>query len=86
MPHCDNCKTDVPSTSLYKDMDNNELLCATCADSRPIVQLPQGTFLGRDFDYDVSYSRKEGIKAFARLGKATISLHVPQEELVKVVG
>lgn len=87
MPHCEGCQAPVDSEKLHKDVNTDELLCGPCADQRPIVQLPLGkTILGRDFDYDFSYSKKEGIKASARLGTATLSLHVPQEELTKVIG
>jgi hypothetical protein len=48
--------------------------------------VPPDTILGRDFDYDFSYSKKDGIKAEARLGKASLKLHIPQEEIVKVLG
>lgn len=86
MPHCEECKEEVSADQLYEDQSNKDLLCKGCADNRPIVSLPHGTIMGREFDYDVSYSRKEGLKASARLGTASLNLHIPQEELSKVIG
>lgn len=82
MPHCESCNTQSPAVELHAQPETNKVLCATCD---PEV-LPAGTLLGREFDYDFSYSRKEGVKASASLGKATLSLHIPQEELIKVLG
>ncbi len=77
---------DVPSEKLKSSPDGNFLLCEPCTPQIATVFPAGGLLLGRDFDYDFSYSRKDGLKAEARLGKAVLSLHVPQEELIKVLG
>ena len=82
MPHCETCQSQSPAVELHKHPVTDKVVCATCD---PEV-LPAGSLLGREFDYDFSYSKKDGIKASASLGKATITLHVPQEELIKVIG
>jgi hypothetical protein len=85
MPHCDSCHVHVMPEKLFQDTKTNETLCEPCADSRPVVAVPE-TFLGRNLDYEFSYSKKEGIRASAKLGTASLSLHVPQQELVKLIG
>lgn len=84
MPYCEGCHCDVQSDQLFESTSSSELFCGSCI-GKPYSSLPQ-TILGREFDYDFSYSRKDGIKATARLGKATLSFHLPQEELIKVLG
>jgi hypothetical protein len=71
---------------LFEDVHTKELLCGSCSSERQIVAAPVGTILGREFDYEFSYSKKEGLRASARLGTASIALHVPQEEITKIVG
>lgn len=86
MPHCESCNTELSSKELFTEVDTRKLICQDCGVGK-VVELPQGNLiLGREFDYDFSYSRKEGLKASANLGKASITLHIPQEELVKVLG
>lgn len=82
MPHCESCHVQPPAVELHIQPATNKVVCAACD---PEV-LPAGTILGREFDYDFSYSKKDGFRASASLGKATLSLHVPQEELIKVLG
>lgn len=82
MPHCEFCHVQPPAVELHVDVESNKLACAHC---KPEL-VPPDTILGRDFDYDFSYSKKDGIKAEARLGKASLKLHIPQEEIVKVLG
>ncbi len=86
MPHCDACHTHVLPENLYQDNNTNEALCMTCADTRPVVSVPENTFIGRNFDYEFSYSKKEGVRASARLGTASLNLHIPQQELNKLIG
>lgn len=88
MPHCESCQKETPSDELVEDPPTNQPVCLDCV-GKPypsVVVLPAGTILGREFDYDLSYSRREGVKASVRLGKASLTLHVPQEEIVKVIG
>ncbi len=82
MPHCEFCHVNPPAVELHVDEETNKLACANC---KPEV-ISTETILGREFDYDVSYSKKDGIKASARLGKASLELHIPQEEITKVFG
>jgi len=81
MPHCQLCKEPTLAEDLVEHISTGALLCEHCV-------LPNGpkeeTEL--DFNYGFSYSNKRGLSAAARLGKATINLHIPQEELIKVFG
>lgn len=71
MPKCQNCHSAVLSDELIPDPSGINT-CVDCA-------MP-------GLDYELSYSKKNGFKASARIGRAEINLHVPQEELTKVFG
>lgn len=89
MPHCENreCGVEVNSEELYEDTQTRVLLCEKCAGSIPLVAVPHETkLLGRTFEYGVSYTSADGLKAHARLGGAKINLHVEQGEINKLFG
>lgn len=80
MPHCQSCDTPTSSEELMEHPSTGALLCVGCKtqEMSPPIQT-------QDFDYEVSYSKKNGFTATAKLGGSTVSLHVPQEELTKVL-
>lgn len=81
MPYCQVCKEPTLSENIVEHVITGALLCDNCVLS---TSPKEETEL--DFDYGFSYSNKRGLRAAARLGGATISLHIPQEELLKVIG
>ena len=91
MPRCENeqCgKDELSPDELYEDVNTKELFCEECAEGKQIVKLPakQDLVLGREFDYDVSYTKKQGFKASARLGGAKLSFEVNPDELNRTFG
>ena len=81
MPHCQNCNGPTPAEELVEHPATGALLCSIC--KNPAMAITPPPFL-EDLDYEFSYSKKKGIHASARLGGATVSVHVPQEEIAKV--
>lgn len=81
MPRCQNCDGLTPSEELVEHPSTGALLCVDCRTQEIGHSTPQT----QEFDYEVSYSKKNGFKVTAQLGGSTISLHVPQGELVKVL-
>lgn len=93
MPHCENenCNKQLASHEV-KEKDG-KLLCDPCAN--PVTPLkalpgakkdPRGHVMGRDFDYGLSYTRKDGIQGHVSLGGAKISVEVSQEEITRIFG
>ena len=91
MPRCENeqCgREELSPDELHEDLETGGLFCGDCAEDKKIVKVPnrQDLVLGREFDYDVSYTRKDGLKAGVRLGGAKLSLEVDAGELNRTFG
>jgi len=80
MPICENekCSKELAPEEVSEGSDS-KLYCSPCAKESYLV-------LGREFDYAVSYTREEGFKAGIRLGGASLSLEVNQDELNRTFG
>ena len=78
MPFCTRCCTTVSSEELtsFAVDGSTVIICKSCV---PKVLAPPG------LDYELSYSNKKGLKLSATLGTAQINIHVPQEELSKLL-
>jgi len=89
MPYCENqiCQKQVKPNELIEDDDI--LVCIEChnrPELHPVVDPGKNKVLGREFDYGVSYNRRDGFKAHARLGGARLSFEVDQDELRRTFG
>jgi hypothetical protein len=85
MPHCEECSVPVKKEELAQEAITNKLLCPGCSDGRAVI-MDRTTILGREFDYEISYTRKNGFKAQAKLGGAKLTFEVDQEELTNIFG
>lgn len=70
---------------LVEDQLTRLLICNSCIDNSVNTNKFVKSIAEGDMDYGFSYSKREGIKASARIGKAVVSVHIPQEELIKVL-
>jgi len=91
MPRCQNeecSKTNLKPEELLEENKTGILFCGDCSAGRTVIepQTERGLVLGRKLDYGLSYTRKEGLRANARLGGASLSLHVDQEEISSILG
>lgn len=91
MPRCEirGCDTDViPPEELYKH-STGTLMCRDCFnnDTPEYLSEPEDRLiLGREFDYSINYTKKDGLRAGVRLGGATLSFEVSPSELDRTFG
>ena len=95
MPRCENekCgKENIPSSEVFKGTDTSKIYCAGCVGKDGLEEMThcppkeQSLVLGREFDYGVSYTREDGLKAGMRLGGASLSFEVNSDELDRTFG
>lgn len=96
MPRCENeeCGLEnIPPTLVFKGVETDKLYCANCVGVEGLERMahhpiPEDTslVLGREFDYGLSYNKKDGLKGGIRLGGASLSLDVSSSELDRTFG
>jgi len=92
MPHCENsecARDELPPEEIVENVENGKLICEKCAETVDVVAIPtrhEELVLGRELDYEVSYTKKAGLRAGIRLGGAKLSFEVEQEELNRTFG
>ena len=88
MPRCENdmCgRTDVEPDNLRNV--NGQIVCEICAPKIVgICSAQKDLVWGRQFDYELSYTKVHGLRAGASIGGAKISFEVSQEELGSLFG
>lgn len=84
MPRCEECFQPKTSPELTADKQTNKLICGYCKPVE-VLQPVTPTFLGREVDYNLSYS-KRGLDANIRVGGAKLNLTVDQAELTRLFG
>lgn len=93
MAKCHNkecANTNLKPEELFEEHETGNLFCDDCSVGKTMIMKTngeeKGLILGRKFDYSASYTREDGLKARARLGGATVSLHVDQSEISRILG
>lgn len=96
MPRCENeeCgKENIPPNEVFKGVETGNLYCVSCVGRDGLENMKHSPLptdnslvLGREFDYVVKYSKKDGLKAGVRLGGASLSLDVSPDELDRTFG
>lgn len=85
MPHCENIKCNKQlSPEHVRESRSGKLLCGACVDVIPLH--PPNQVMGRNFDYAVGYTKKNGLQAHVSLGGAKLSFEVSQEEITRTFG
>jgi len=92
MPKCENpecAEAELTPEEIHEEVSTKRILCDDCAEGTVVVRIPvksKSLVLGRELDYQVSYTKREGLRAGVRLGGAQLSLSVDQSELDRTFG
>ena len=93
MPHCEKqeCpKNELSPDEIVQNVKTGEIICEECSEDVDVVAVPVKTredlVFGREYDYNLSYTKREGFRAGIRLGGARLSLEVDQSEFDRVFG